>query len=113
MAKAEMGHDAGDANSTSPRWGEVGPRLRRGPGEGVTIVQRKFPSCPPHPVPLPSPSRMFPTWTDYDCQTREHPGLVGRGHLHSWLPVNRTVCHNAGDDESEVTSIGITTARGG
>src|SRR2546430_7437609 len=45
------------AVSTSPRWGEVGPRLGRGPGEGVRIFQRKLPSCPPHPVPLPNGER--------------------------------------------------------
>jgi hypothetical protein len=36
------------------------------------------------------------SWTKYDCQTQEHPGLTGRGHLHSWLPVNRTVWLKAG-----------------
>jgi hypothetical protein len=36
------------------------------------------------------------SWTKYDCQTREHPGLTGRGHLHSWLPVSRTVWLKAG-----------------
>src|SRR6266478_8796248 len=29
---------------------------------------------------------MFPTWTIHNCQTREHPGLTGRGRmpLHRW-----------------------------
>src|SRR5438094_4106836 len=52
-----MGHDTPAAVSTSPRWGEVGPRLWREPGEGVTTSQWNFLIGPPHPVPLPAGER--------------------------------------------------------
>src|SRR5947208_11055854 len=73
--EAEMGQESREAVSTSPRWGEVGPRRpksdvsdlgnhdwpnsgtpefgRRGPGEGVTIFQRKLSIVSPSPYPSP------------------------------------------------------------
>src|SRR5712691_10542060 len=47
-----------------------------GPGEGDGSLDDRFPLTPP-----PGPSRMFPTWTIHNCQTREHPGLTGRGRM--------------------------------
>src|SRR5947199_6108639 len=37
---------------TSPRWGEVDSRRRRGSGEGVTTYSTKARSPSPHPSPL-------------------------------------------------------------
>src|SRR5712692_9260098 len=54
-----------------PVWGE-------GWGEGVT---REREAETPLRTPLPSPSRMFPTWTNHNCLTREHPGLGGEREL--------------------------------
>src|SRR5439155_14546760 len=59
--------------------GEVGPKGRVRETDLSMIVS-------PSPHPSPRPSRMFPTWTIHNCQTREHPGLTGRGRmpLHRW-----------------------------
>jgi hypothetical protein len=44
---------------------------------GVRGFALSFPHDPPHPNPLPSPSRMFPTWTDSYLPNPGTPGFGG------------------------------------
>ena len=58
---------------TSPR-GEVG--ARSAPGEGIRPIESHL---PPHPNPLPSRSRIYPTSANLKGRTRASPSSGGRG----------------------------------
>ena len=60
----------------SPLWGG---RAKRAGWGWCSDASTLAPQMDPHPQPLPSRSRVYPTSANLRCRTRASPGSVGRG----------------------------------